>query len=676
VSPCRKQLQQRNKPTEFFSSRAILHACLCSILFLTGCYTNTLMAADFKAFQFIDYDAWFEYRHTLDEYVDSNNGAETYRQKQRTNEEELFIMTRSFILHPNFINMDIGGGVNLVQDMFQNSNVSTEYSDELFNFDFRANILQKKPHPLTFYYKLTHPSELAGVSERLQQTSSITGFEASLLQPLVPFRLNISASQQDLKGSNTSRIVDDESDRYEIKLSKIFTQDYSTRFSYSEEYRTNRSGNLSSEIVDSINDIRTFTYGSEWQFGNNKQFRYFDFASSIKQEGPVNRDEVRFTPNLHWKISNKLNSTFGYNYIESMQNQLSMTHHFFNTRLNYNHSDSTHMNAGIRYQEDRMDGSLMNTNSIDGAIRFKRILPIGTLSLRMATKLDINDRDTQTNEVDIIGEQVTLTGLTPVALSRDFIVDSSIVVMNLARTQTYIPMLDYRVIVIGSQTEIQRLSGSNIGDPETVLVDYSYEVGEDVSYQALTQDYQALLKVNQHVEFLVRFHTLDHTVESGDPSLLNDKESFIYGVKLEYPVTKIMEIGAGAEHESHDEDISPFERDNANAWFQLALPAASRLRLALNLSKVDYENSIEDVDLEGISMLFRSRPFSHTLITLEARSEKETGGSVPREIESIRLNAQWQLYQVTLSAEANYSFEKTGDIERDRSGILFTLRRD
>jgi len=634
-------------------------------------------AAEITSFHLTDVDSFLELRFLADERIDTNNGSETLNQYQTTTEQEFSVLTHSYVYHPNLLKLDMGAGFTFVQDSFRTTAGTSKTKDGLYSLQARASFLEKKPFPISFFYTRDNPAFFPGLTERVQQNNTTYGFNFSLLEPVVPFKLNTFASSNKRRGNSPTQVVDDATDRFGIRISKAFTENLSSRISYDHTDEISSSGSLNLTITPTSRTTDMFSYGTEWRFGKNKQLRYFDRATYTQQEGIIVRDEINFAPNLLWQHSDKLRSSYHYNFLDSKQNSITTVNHTANASLFYAYNKNTDFDAGAIIEDNQTTGLNLRSSGANGKISYKRNVPNGTLTLSAGLGYKKNDRKASATQANIIGEIITLTGLAQVTLANEYIITSSIVVQNLARSQTYIAGIDYRIIVIGVRTEIQRLSGSNIADPGQVVIDYSYQTGGSAAYTNLDQNYYAGLMLYKNYNIYLGYRINDQTVTSGSPTLpLNSQKNLSMGASATWPMRKWLEVGANIDLVKHDEDISPYDSRNFGAYSQFLLPHASNLRLTASKINIDTRNSVEDVDLTSFSILFRSRPRSHMILSAEAHTEKDTGGTLLRERDTFKLSLKWHVYRLIMDAQAVYSAERTGVFETKRNHFLLTIRRE
>ncbi len=667
----------RLDPSTFSPGNILRRTGIGSVLLLSCHYGSLASAAEIANFRTIDVEGEVELRYLHGERTDSNAGIESFRQRQNTYEEEISVQTRNYVFHPNFLKLDLGAGFTFVQDSFETDIGSNSNDDGLYSLHGRARLLDKKPYPMTFFYTRDNPVSFPGLAERVQQTNTIYGFNLSLLEPLVPLRLNLFASHNDFSGDGSTQVVDDSIDKLGLRASKVYSENYSHQLDYDHTRERSASGRLDLPIDPTLRITEVLIYTSDWRIRSGHQIRYYDRASLTRQEGPVDRDEFNFTPNLLWTHSDKTQTSYSYNFLDSSVDDIDTTNQTANALLHYNYDEQTEYELRATLEDNTTTGVDNRSNGVKGLIAHSRPVTLGTLSLNAGLGYRQNDREATSDQASRIGELVTLVGFTPVALVNEFVIASSIDVQNLARSQTFVEGIDYRVIVVGSQTEIQRLSGSSIGDPEQVVVDYAYQTGGVASYTNLEQSYSAMLSSDKNYNVYLRYRITDQDLSSGNPTLpLNSKNTLSYGGGIEFPLNDNTEIGTSIDLVEHDEDISPYDSQRYSVFSQFFLSQSSTLRIAADRSVVDNLNSVEDVDLTAYSLILRARSRDRLTLTAELYTEEDTGGTILRKRDSFRLLARWQIYRLTMNASADFSNDQTGDAETERADFRLSLTRD
>ena len=126
--------------------------CLAFVNVPTMASTDYIEGDALKAFGLLNVTGRFRVGYLFDERGrDSLEMASD--DSQASWEEEFYLRTESFLIHPSFLNMVIGGGPLLVQQQFNSGGVDTSNSDTLVNFESRFNFLEAKNYPFSMSMK-------------------------------------------------------------------------------------------------------------------------------------------------------------------------------------------------------------------------------------------------------------------------------------------------------------------------------------------------------------------------------------------------------------------------------------------------------------------------------------------------------------------------------------------
>jgi hypothetical protein len=208
-------------------------------------------------------------------------------------------------------------------------------------------------------------------------------------------------------------------------------------------------------------------------------------------------------------------------------------------------------------------------------------------------------------------------------------------------------------------------------------VDYDFQTGGSVDYNVFDQNYQFSLTVARNYTGYIRHREVDYHLTAGTPTLpFNPLRNTLFGVRVDQPVWRDISAGGEGIIERQYEEISPYHRSSLDFYVQTMLPARSSLRLSWRHQLVEYEYSIEDVDLTATTAQLRTSPWAQTQLTLETNHEQDTGGTLPRSNWRHTLAAEWRYRLFQLRAEGQYSREMLGDYERTWSVIRALVQRN
>lgn len=291
--------------------------------------------------------------------------------------------------------------------------------------------------------------------------------------------------------------------------------------------------------------------------------------------------------------------------------------------------------------------------------------------------MDRTDQVAGADQVSVFDERITLSGTSPVELRNANVVSGTIVVRNLSQTQVFAEGQDYRVVIVGNTTSIQRLLGGSILDGETVLVDYDYRPGGTVKYDSLGQSYSASATLLRYLTMFARYHNRSSSILGGTPTQpLNDISAVEVGADIHYPLGRGWAIGGEVRHTDHDEDIAPYVRDYYQAYVEVPMPGTARFRLAAYREKTDNANSPEDVDLVRYTADVQTRLRGSVYGMVNAEHERDTGGTLERKRDSQSLGVYWNYRRVRFTMRAQHLEETQGAVRREDTTVRAFLTRE
>jgi hypothetical protein len=636
--------------------------------------TETL-ASDIGAFKLTDLSGELALRYLFDEQSFSTSGVKVQQDTRPTFQEEYRINTRSYVYHPNMLTMDVGGSFLLDQSRYETLTSENSNNEELLSFNAQLDFLNKKPYPVSLFYDKQNPSVTTGLGGRFIQENIKYGINLALLQPITPVRVSLNAYRQTSQGEGFDQLTDDELEHMNLRLYRAYGSGDHAQLSYQINNRDSRSGSPNLPIQSRQTNTTSTYFDSKNLFGNQRQVQLASNISYSTQDEFPKRRELRANPVVNWRHSQKLNSFYRFNYTDSKEETIQINNKNFTSGIGYS-SQRYSGSMDIHGEDSNATGIDFQNTGFNVQLSHNRPVALGELKLSYSGSVDYRDQNSESALFDIFGEQHELSGTTAMTLSREFIDSSSIVVSNAGRTQIYVDGLDYRILLIGAQTQIQRLAAGNILDAQTVLVDYSYQTGGSFKYDLINNSLQLNWNPSRYYELYIRYRDSQQNLSDGNPSVqLNSVTRVTYGASVDKPMLNGIKLGGEAYTVDHEEDINPFTQQNYDAYIDLPLPRLTNLRLSARRQLIDNQNSIEDVNLTGYILRLRSRPWLRTRLSYESSYENDTGGSLEQLLKIQRLQLNWTYRQLSLSADAHYSAEEQGVVKRERWAIKLNLRR-
>ena len=653
-----------------------LTAMQCRVITLLCLIVTDVIGAKIDAFRLTDVNSELALRYLYDEQTFYSSGIKTQQDIRPTFQQEYLIDTESYIYHPNLLTMDLGASFLLDQSRVETLNAENSNNEKLLGYNARLDFLKNKPYPASLYYTKSNPSVSLGVGGRFLTENIRYGVDLALLQPISPVQITFNAYNQTIKGEGFDQLTDDSVEHVNLRLDRAYGNGNTVDLTYQVNNRDSRSGSPGLPIQERTTSNTSTFFNSKNLFGNSRQVQLNTQVSYTTQEEFPRRKELNAYPTINWQHNDKVNSFYRFFYTDSEEESQNIKQKLFTSGFGYNDNKQTYGSADIHIEDNKSTGLQYQSRGANYAINYNQPVAIGSINAGYSGAVDYRDQTAESAIFTIFGEEHELPGTTQVNLNRQFIVDSSIVVSNTGRTQIYVEGIDYRVLRVGSTSQIQRLASGNILDGQIVLVDYDYQTGGTFAYNLINNNLQLQWNPSRFYELYIRYRDSQQKLREGNPTVpLNSINSYTYGGKATQALLSGITLGGQAYIQDHNEDINPFLMHYLDAFIELPLPRVTKLRLSTRRQLIDNENSDEDVDLTAYLLRLQARPWLRTQMNYEYNYETDTGGSLKRLRRIQRLQFRWAFRQLSLSANAYYTQEKQGITDRDRWSIRVNLMR-
>ncbi len=612
--------------------------------------------------------------------LEQENAPKTF-QRLPTLQEEIYVLTHSYVYHPNLLNMHIGGGPLFVQQRFESDLGEARTRETLYNFNSHFNFLQSKAYPFSLYYDRGNPTVSTGLAGRFLTENTRYGLNATLREPLSPVLFNLEAFHQESQGEGFDTVVDDDIDQAMLRAFKSYGRANNFQLSHRWHRQSSASGSPNLPIQETLTHTQSTDLNTRNHFGKNLQLRFTQLLTYVDQqtEQTTTTDlrELRYRPNLNWQHTQNVRSFYRYNLLRSRRNEIDTDNQSLIIGAGRQRAEGITTSVDLHARDEETTGFEKQVLGATGTFGYQRPIPLGRLRFGLSLLYDRNDQTSTESQVPVFDEPVTLNGTTQTALQQSFIVTSTLVVTNQPKTQTYVENTDYRVIVIGETTYLQRLIGGSITDGQTVLANYEYLTGGSLIYDSFNQAYNFGLGLFRYVDVYLRYRDLSYDLREGLPTVpLNAVQNIATGLQVDYPVAAGWVIGGRADYEDQDEDISPYVRNYYETYVQTSLARATQLRFAARRDVRDNALSDEDVDLIGYRLRLSSRPWFRTTLTLDADYEQDIGGSLDRLRRSQNAAMEWRYRQLFFTLRARHISEDIGNVRQEQYMTDALLRRN
>lgn len=643
-----------------------------ALLFLT---ITEVMAADIKAFNITEVDNELVLRYLLDKQSTLQSGSKTQYVARPTFQEEYRIDTRGYMFHPNLLSMDLGANILLDQSRVETLDAENSDNEKLLGYNARLNFLKNKPYPATVYYIKDNPSVSLGIANTLLLQNTKYGVDLALLEQVSPVKITFNAWHQTTKGNSLDLTTDEVIEHARLQFYRAYGSGNHAQLSHQINNRDSNSGSTGLPIEERTTSNTTTNFDSKNLFGGSGQAQLITNVAYTTQEEYPRREELRAYPILNWQHNEKINSFYRFLYTDSEEETVDINQNLFTSGFGYS-GKRTNGHAGIQLENTENTGTNYENKGINYSIDHTIPVGFGTVTAGYTGGLDYRNQVSGSAVLTVFGEEHEMIGTTQVNLNRQFIIDSSIVVSNISRTQIYIEDMDYRVLRVGSTSQIQRLANGNILDGQIVLVDYEYLTGGTFAYDLTNNNVRLQWNPSDFYELYIRYIESKQELREGDPTIpLNSISSMTYGLRADHPLLNGITLGGETYIQDHEEDINPFLLKYLDAYIDLPLSGLTKLRFSARRQLIDNENSVEDVDLTAYIMRLLARPWLRTQLSYEFNYEEDTGGSLNRLQKIQRLQLRWAYRQLSFSGNIFYSNTTQGTVEQGRLTVRFILAR-
>jgi hypothetical protein len=655
------------------------------VLFNLVLWPDASLAASYgnvevKPFGLLGTDASVSIRYLLDENDRQSETSPASFENRSTWEEEFFLISRSYVYHPAFLNMELGGGPLLVQQRFDSNSGSNSNSESLLNLLARLNFLELKSYPFSLYFQRSHPAVTTSLSGRFLTRNEVYGLSGRKTFVGRSANLTYEVSRRAQEGSGPDTVLDDEEDRSRFGFRRSYRVNDQIAVEYNRLDRNSASGSLGLPLQESRTKQERMNITAQNRFGGDGQFSLHQSLVRLNyqriSESLSEQKDLFYNASGRWQNSAKVRSTFDYRFNTSERAGADADSQSFRAGLIHTVNDSLGygLEAGHEILEQTAFERKRSILGLNG--NFSETAGFGQYTLVGSVRQARTDQDSTSNSVQVFDEPVTLNDTTPVDLANEFVVAATVVVTNAAGTQVFIEDEDYRQIVIGSVTSIQRLIDGNIFDGQTVLVDYQYQTSGTAKFDQLGASAAASLNFLRHFHTRIRYGLTDSNVISGELTTpLNDRKVFEFVVGGNVNVGYSWLFGAEFRHLDQDEEIAPFVQDSFSVNASGTVFGSMSVRFGASLTQGDQKESVEDIDQVAYRFGISSRLFGRARLGYDANYLEDTGGSLDRKTLKHRLTIQGRYRQVIFKLLASVSEEKLGAAERNYTQVTAVVTR-
>jgi len=599
-------------------------------------------------------------RYRIDER--KRPGEPTTRDVETILRPSIQISTDAYIIHPNFIELSLTGGLLLDDNNIQSDTIGlTEHTTSLdTNYDVRAFILGKSSIPSSVYSRRSQANIDRLFGPNLDSTITEHGGMVSWINERAPTSIQYFHRDQQQTSSSGGLDLGAVQDSFSLR-STVLISDYQTlSLDYTLDAIQLSGGGRTSQ--DFIRHDATATH--TLTFGDDR----LDYLRSrvlwYEQTGNTDVSRLTLDESLRLHHSDRLNTRYDVYY--QSQSRTDSSQDLLRGNFNVTHRlfESLTTTANIGASTLDSEGSTSNEYFGDLTFDYVKKVPYGLFIASASISENIRDNSPRGAPLRIFDESRTFNDPAPIVLARQNILPGSIVVTDVSGLIFYDEGLDYTLQVFADRIEFRRVVAGNISDGQTVLIDYTVGPEPASTVSATGLGLSVRYDINQgFLEGLgvyMRYYQRQSNIDSPDPTffVLDDTNDLIFGA--DYTTGPFW---FKAEYENYDSTISPFNATRFETRYVRRLGPGSSFSLNGAYQMIDYPSLDNHIDLALISANYSQQLTNQMRLTAQVIWRDETNelnGDTQGFEQRVTLNWRYRQTEVYLTGR-NSMFTSTGE---------------
>lgn len=610
---------------------------------------------------------------TLGYRYDNNNSS------SQEADEEYRLRTGYSLYNPLFLRGALTGGIRFDQLRNSTSGQSQEGSSNTFGFTYGASgvLLERSAYPVSFSVQSDISEEPREFGKTYQITTDSRSVGITMANTLLPVSVTYTNSTSRTDGLAQDRV--ETHDRMNIFATNMLPRSSTTLgLSYSGD---DSSGGDSSSSQRSYGAslMNGLTLGSETAGGK------LDSNYNIQQDtGAFASQTKQVSEYLNWRFGKALTSGLSYLLVDLKNTSGSTTSHTGSFWLQHTLFNSFTTRLELGASKKFLTGGTESGLSGGLSASYAKKLPKNSrLMLGAYGRYLRTDRSLagSTNEVVDEGHKTVLGDA--IFLANSNVIQSTISVRNSnsqTRSTPYTLGVDYEIVQFGTLTELLVfITGSEIKDGDNLLVSYSYEVNNDISYATISSGASAdvsLFEDKYHIQASLDHSEQDLISGSADAlSLQNTNTYHLSFIGTVDPVAYNIDYQKTVSTTSRNQSIGGVLRYSTWAGQGLLTLFASERYAEYTETALASASSSSTQNIVTLTSGYRRMFPGSVMMNLSSRYTNTTGNTSKDDL-SFLLDLRWQRSKlmVSLISQVNLSGLGRSDMATDEH-VTLTLTR-
>jgi hypothetical protein len=535
----------------------------------------------------------------------------------------LLMNTSSYVWHPNFLTLDVGGEFNPEKRQEQFLVIPDQAEARTMKkLDFSAAFFKQKAINFSIFGNYNESYNNRENLSNIRSDGSVLGSNFSFYNKIFPIALTYNVSKWKETELQTGRAFVNARKNLQGMFSKSFSAFDHTDITYNHDNFDRIDANLFH--VNNISDF--LTLNNNINFDLKRKYLLNTNLSHFSQKGNDTFKRTQANEMLSLALLPRLNFAGNYSFIDIGRESQSLKQHTFSAGLKHQLYES--LNSSIIYEFNNVNHTFYHEiNNKEGVdIRYDKILPgSGRLSLSYNFSNLNQKRISESQMIQVINEEHTLRDGEMVLLGKPYIEGASVVVKDITGAIIFQQGFDYVLVDRNNFKEIQRMPGGQIADNSHVFIDYLSIQPGSYQYDATFNQFAVnLMFFNRLIEVYYRTSKQNyHNLETADYLTLNYFKQNLVGARFEYKF-----LNGGVEIDNYASSVVPYLL--VRYFFQVQGNFRNKILYSLNSNlrdykKIDTERNQQYADLSA-NVAYQLTQKSR--VTLELGYRKQTGRQI------------------------------------------------
>jgi hypothetical protein len=657
---------------------------------LVGCHPPP-RAPEVQAVRLDDISGWVEFMaQQRKQNQTSKTGTGDIHSRETILQEDAELDTRGYIYHPNLLDFSVGGLFGLLQHRYSedtsDSRLHGSDSGTVLGYHFEGDVFKQKPYPGSVFLRREEGLEPRMFASSVRTTTENDGVLWQYVSPKTPTRLQYTYNDVHYNPFDPqAEFGERQNSTLKFDTAYRFTEHNYLKFQFEYQQVKEDSQAKKSENAPQFHlayDSTEFTLGHFLEFGDQFQHRLESELEHLKQSGSLDEDRWRWRETLRLKHTDTLRSWYDFEYLDQTRGSLANlapieehSYRFSGTLEHQLYESLVSQLTGYGQKQNFMSGADMDRLGADLRLAYTKRNALGVLRADYDARIEEENRHGRQLRAEVLDERQTFRDPDPVRLSNSNVDTGSIVITATDNITYYRQDRDYRVRTVGDRSEIERIPTGRIADGDTVLIDYTYQLGGTFELDTRMQNFS----IRQDFKFgfspYYRFRWQDQTITPATASgaVPEDITAHIIGGEFRWAT-----LFLGAEYEDHFSSINSYDATRLNAGYSYHFKWDGIGSLRATWSDMDYapprnrqtrlttlearyrQNFKNNFSAEGAAVFRRGR-------------DTETG---PQKGVDLSLAVEWRFRKIELRFTGEHKTFDDNFARNDSSMLFFQIRRN